>query len=310
MEDEMKKVLKWIGIVLGSLVGLVVLVAVALYAKSRMEFSAKYPTQVETIAVPTDAASIEHGKHLATFLCMECHGDDLGGNPAFFAMNGIGSASAPNLTSGTGGLGAKFTNADYVRVIRYGIKPDGQSVFIMPSTDFHSLSDKDLGDLIAYVRSVPAVERETPEPHTRFTFMGGVMYGAGLFGHLLRADTIQKMGEVAPAPQTGITPAYGEYLVTVNGCRDCHGKQLAGGKPGNPSSPLSPNLTPGGELRAWSEADFIKTLRTGVTPSGTQLPNEFMPWKYKGQMSDNELKAIWAYLQSLPSLPTSTAPAE
>ncbi len=54
----------------------------------------------------------------------------------------------------------------------------------------------------------------------------------------------------------------------------------------------------------------MTTLRTGVTPSGLDLPDEFMPWKYKGQMTDDELKAVWAYLSALPSLPTTTAPAE
>ena len=68
--------------------------------------------------------------------------------------------------------------------------------------------------------------------------------------------------------------------------------------------------SPGGELTAWSEADFIKTLRTGVTPSGTNLPDKFMPWQFKSQMTDDELKAVFAYLKSLPPLTTSTQPAE
>jgi len=61
------------------------------------------------------------------------------------------------------------------------------------------------------------------------------------------------------------------------------------------------NLTPGGELGFWSEDDFFATLRTGVTPSGRQLI-EVMPWKYFGQMTDEELRALWLYLQSLPAL--------
>ena len=65
---------------------------------------------------------------------------------------------------------------------------------------------------------------------------------------------------------------------------------------------LTPNLTPGGELGFWSEEDFIATLRTGVTPGGKQLRSE-MPWKYFGQMTDEELKAVWMYLRSLPALP-------
>ena len=63
------------------------------------------------------------------------------------------------------------------------------------------------------------------------------------------------------------------------------------------------------ELIAWTDADFIQTLRTGVALSGHPLNPKFMPWPYKGRMTDDELKAIFLYLQSLPKLPTSTASA-
>ncbi len=306
----MKKVLKWIGIVLGSLIGLVLLLAVALYAKARTESAAKYTVQAEPISVPSDARSIDRGHHLATILCMECHTSDMGGDPHFFEGGPLGSTASPNLTPGKGGLSADYSNADLVLAIRHGVKRDGTSVFLMSSQNFAYLSDQDLGALIAYIRALPPVDRETPEPHVRLTFLGGVLYGAGAFGHLLRASEIQKMGDLPAAPPVGMTANYGNYLVNINGCRDCHGAQLAGGKPSAPGSPLAPNLTPGGELRAWSEADFAKTLRTGVTPTGDQLENTFMPWKSKGQMTDDEMQAIWMYLQSLPALPTSTAPAE
>ncbi len=306
----MKKLLKWVGIVLGSLIGLVLLLAVGFYVKARTEFAARYQVQAVSVSVPTDAASVERGHHLATILCMECHTSDMGGNPDFFRGGPLGSTAAPNLTPGKGGLSANYTNADLARAIRQGVKPDGTSIFIMSSQNFAYLSDQDLGALIAYIRALPSVDRPTPEPHVRLTFLGGVLYGAGAFGHLLRASVIQQMGELPAAPQPGVTADYGNYLVNINGCRDCHGAQLAGGKPSAPGSPLAPNLTPGGELRAWSEADFAKTLRTGVTPTGDRLENTFMPWKSKGQMTDEEMQAVWMYLQSLPALPTSTAPAE
>ena len=63
----------------------------------------------------------------------------------------------------------------------------------------------------------------------------------------------------------------------------------------------TPNLTPGGALAAWTEQGFFTTMRTGVTPGGKQL-NEEMPWQYFSQMSDEELQAVWQYLQSLPPL--------
>lgn len=306
----MKKVLKWIGIVLGGLIGLVLLLALGLYAKARLEFSRKYDVQVESISIPTDAASVQRGQHLATILCMECHAADLGGKPDFFEGGALGSAASPNLTSGNSGLRAPLTTEDFVRVLRHGVKPDGTSVFLMPAQDFHYMGDADLGALIAYMESIPAVDRQTPEPHVRFAFVGNVMYGAGVFGHLLRASTIDQ-GDRPPAPPpAAVTPDYGAYLAQINGCHDCHGASMAGGKPGDPGSPLAPNLTPFGELSAWSQDQFISTLRTGVTPTGKELPDRFMPWKSKGQMTDDELKAVWAYLTSLPPLPSSTAPSE
>lgn len=63
----------------------------------------------------------------------------------------------------------------------------------------------------------------------------------------------------------------------------------------------TPNLTLGGELAAWTEQGFIDTMRSGVTPFGRSL-NEEMPWKYFGQMTDDELKAVWMYLQTRPAL--------
>jgi len=305
----MKRVVKWIGIVLGVLIGLILLLVLGMYTKARLEFSRKYDVQVEPVNIPTDAASLARGQHLATTLCMECHQQDLGGKQDWFDGGPLGGANTPNLTTGKGGLGSQLTDADLIGILRNGVKPDGTSVFIMPSQDFYHMSDEDLGALIAYIRSVPPVDREASKPQLHFTFMGNVIYGTGAFGNLLRAGEINQANR-SSAPQPGVTAEYGQYLVNINGCHDCHGPQLAGGKPGDPNSPLAPNLTPGGELTAWSESDFIKALRTGVTPSGTNLPDEFMPWKAKGQMTDDELEAIWAYLQSLPKLPTSTAPAE
>ncbi len=91
-------------------------------------------------------------------------------------------------------------------------------------------------------------------------------------------------------------------MVNTNDCRVCHGPKLNGGKYPDPTiQKISPNLTPGGDLSAWTEEQFITTLRTGVTPHGHNLDNEFMPWKNYSKFSDDELKAIWLYLQSLPA---------
>jgi len=103
------------------------------------------------------------------------------------------------------------------------------------------------------------------------------------------------------APEPGVTVAYGQYLAHTYTV--CHGDNLNGRIIREAGSTyLALNLTPGGELGSWSEGAFIASLRTGVTPSGRQLI-DVMPWKYYGQMTDDELRALWLYLRSLPALP-------
>jgi mono/diheme cytochrome c family protein len=101
------------------------------------------------------------------------------------------------------------------------------------------------------------------------------------------------------APKPDVTVEYGEYL--ANTCTSCHGSNFNGQMIMTDAEYLAPNLTMGGEMHAWSEEDFITTMRTGVTPNGHQL-KDVMPWKYFGQMTDDEMKAVWLYLQSLPAL--------
>lgn len=297
----MKKILKWIGIVVGGLLALVVIALAVMYFSADFRFNKTYTIAAEPVVIPTDAASLAVGKHWAEIHCQTCHSEDLGGGP-FFEDESLGYVDAPNLTAGKGGLGSTNTDADWVRAIRHGVKANGQSVFIMPSNDFYYLSDADLGSVIAYVKSAPPVDRDI-RPRT-FMPMAKVLYSLGAFGNLLYAETITHDVR-PPAPPVGITLEYGEYLVNANGCRPCHGQALSGAQPSEPGAPLAPNLTPGGELIGWSEADFINTLRTGVTPSGRQL-SDSMPWKGLGKMTDDELKTVWLYLQSQPKLETTT----
>ena len=308
----MKKILKWIGIVLGGLLGLLLLAALGLYAKTSSQINKTYDVQVKSIIIPTDVDSIEHGKHLTDVLCAECHGEDLGGKSNWLAIPNIAVISPPNITSGQGSVTTDFSEEDWIRVLRHGIKPDGKSVFIMRSTDYQYLSDEDLGDILAYLKSAPLVDRADENLHGnyRITFLGNVAYGAGAFGDELAAGRIDHNNLPSSFPAPGATAEYGEYLVNIHGCRSCHGAQLAGGQPSNPDSGLAPNLTPGGELIAWTDADFLRAMRTGVALSGHQMNPQFMPWPYKGKMTDDELKATFLYLQSLPKLSTSTERAQ
>lgn len=292
-----KKVLKCIGVVLVSLVGLLALAALVLYLIGTSKLNKKYEVPVEAISVPTDAQSVQRGEHLATiFICTRCHTENMGGE-VYFDVPGMVSIPTPNLTTGAGGVGDSFSDEDWVRAIRHGVKPDGRALIIMPSKAFHYMSDEDLGAVIAYLKSLPPVDN--PLPERRVELMGRLMMGAGMFPPFA-ADQIDHASPPPVAPASGVTDAYGEYLSHT--CTECHGENLNGAPFGPPGQEVpTPNLTPGGELVAWSEEGFINTMRMGVTPFGRNL-NEEMPWKYYGQMTDDELRALWMYLKSLPAL--------
>lgn len=300
----MKKVLKWIGIILGSLVALLVVAAAVLYILGSARLNKTYDFQPETIAIPTDEAAIARGRHLdeALTLCGGCHGEDLGGD-VFEDEPMIATFYALNLTSGHGGVGAIYSDTDYVRAIRHGVDPQGRGLLIMHSNVYHNLSEQDLGAMIAYLKSVPAVDNETPDP--KIEPLGKVLVALGVFDSealpLIPAELIDHSAPYVEAPAQGTTTEYGEYLVSITLCHMCHGPDLAGGPPLDPGMPAGPNLTSSGELVGWSEADFIQAMRTGVNPNGHKLNPEFMPWDKYANMTDEELKSLWLYLQSLPT---------
>lgn len=202
---------------------------------------------------------------------------------------------APNLTSGDGSVTKGFTANDWDRAVRHGVRHNGQTSS-MPSQDFGNLTDRELSDIVAYIRSVPPVNRD----------MGPVTFGP-VFAFLIASDPKafvafridhDKPHAVEP-PVEAPSVELGQHIVQV--CRGCHGPQLSGGKlAGDPDMPIVANLTPHETgLKSWGEGDFIRALREGKRKDGTEISTR-MPWKAYGQMTDPELKAVWAYLQTVP----------
>jgi cytochrome c553 len=294
----LRKILKWIGVVLGSLIGLIVVAGVALYLIGSVRFNKKYDYPVEAMAIPTDEASIQRGEHVAEIhFCQRCHMDDFSGT-VFYTIPNLLTIPTPNLTSGAGGVGSLYTDEDWVRALRHGVGQDGHALWIMPSTMFTHLSDDDLGALIAYIKSRPPVDHQLPA--RTLDPLGRIMLALNMIPPIAvdRIDHSAAMRVSAPAQ--GATAEYGAYLVSTQ-CTECHGPELNGAPFGPPGQEQpTPNLTRGGELAAWSERDFVATMRTGITPGGHRL-NEEMPWEYFAKMDDDELEAIWLYLQSLPA---------
>jgi mono/diheme cytochrome c family protein len=291
-----KRIFRGLGIALGALVGLLVLGAAVVYGISSSRLTKHYEVQPEPVALSSDSAVIARGRHLAESRlgCADCHAADLGGrvmieSPAF------GRIVAPNLTSGAGGIGGRYTDADWVRATRHGVAADGRALVIMPSPEFHRLSREDLVAVLSYARQVPPVDRELPESKFGPIARAMVTFSA-------EALPVRALDHDAPfpaAPVEEVSVDYGAYLARTSGCLGCHGPDLSGAPSHEPGGVPAANLTPAGNLGRWSEADFVRAMREGKRPDGSAI-DPAMPWQAMGRMTDTELRAIYAYLRSLP----------
>lgn len=321
----MKKFFKWMGIVFAALMGLILVLFVFVYFRSNERLTRKYDLPEEQVAIPADQASIERGHHIFQFRgCEACHsgGGSLAGAEVDQVLDphlslpsqnaarmeghvylddpAIGQVIASNLTSGKGGVGDQYSDQAWVRAIRHGVRYDGTAMLFMPSTEFYFLSDEDLGQVIAYIKSAPAVDHELPR--SKLSWTGKIVMTLVPTITFIPAEIIPHRAPRPVAPEVGVTAAYGEYL--TYSCKVCHGLTMSGGPiPGFPSSwPAAPNLTfgEGSVLPSWDQEGFMNTIRTGVTPEGRKLRGQYMPWSSYKFMDDTELRAVWVYLQSLP----------
>jgi cytochrome c553 len=284
---------------LGTLALLLAIGATWVHFASRARLDRSYSVTPRPVALASDPAALARGQHLAqTRGCNECHGKDFAGNKVI-EDGAMGRVHGSNLTRGTGGRVATWTDTDWVRAIRHGVAPDGRALFLMPADEYQFLSDDDLGALIAYLKSVPAVDRENVRIE-----LGPVARVLVALGKIKLAASIIDHPNVKPvAVASGVTPEYGRYVAAT--CMGCHGPNFSGGKieVGPPNWPEASNLTShaSGNVAKWTEADFLQALRAGKRPDGTEI-NPIMPRVF-GQMDDTELKAIWAYLRTVPAVP-------
>ena len=240
------------------------------------------------------------GERLGTLYgCTDCHGPDLGGTVLMDGMP-FARVPAPNLTAGA--PEGALSDADFEQAVRHGIGRDGRKLFIMPSAEYTYLSDQDVADVLAWVRTLPAVERELPSrsfgPVGRaMAALGKVPFQPDLIAADPQARHLDRPGASDPL-------ALGYYLTRL--CTGCHGLDLGGAPALAPDAPPGPDLTPSGNLARWSRDDFQEVFATGRTPDGRVL-SDAMPWKVIGQAEPAEMDAIWAYLRSLPA---RVAPAQ
>jgi cytochrome c553 len=257
-----------------------------------------YDNPAADITVAGTPEQLARGQQLAQ-LCMGCHSPDnefpmIGQN--FFEAGGppIGVLYGSNLTPVHIN---SWSDGELIRAIREGVHQDGRSLVIMPSDVYKYMSDDDAQALVAFLRSQPATEPDTPA--TQLNIIGAA------FVYLTPLQTRQEpVGRVA-APTIGPNAGYGSYLVTLMSCTSCHGPSLEGISATQGSAlPPSPNLTQ--VIPGWTEDEFITFFRTGVTPDGYEV-SDVMPWQDVDRFAnEDDLKAMFAYLHALTPIEGTT----
>lgn len=302
----MKKVLKWIGVVIGGLLALLIIAVIGVLIYGQMSFKRTYANRpVYQITADSSPEGKARGAYLMenVMSCdIACHSEFgqafAGGSEAVNEGPISAIFAVPNLTSDQEtGLGG-WSDAEIARAIREGINKEGKALIIMPWRNYNVLSDQDVAAIVGYLRSLEPVKNEVPP--LQLNAVGKAMMAMGMFGPTKASEPIQA-AQVAPEPGT---VEYGSYLVSLGDCRGCHGEELAGGPLpfGSFDGPLPANLTPSGNLASWTEADFILAVRTGQMPSGTFL-TEGMP---RYDMTDEDLAAIFRYLKTIPAATPET----
>jgi mono/diheme cytochrome c family protein len=321
----MRLLLKIIGIlVLVVLIGGIAFYGWASWAASRaaartftahsVDFPVPFPLGAEEVASlglteeqARDVArqrAVERGRHLvqSRYVCIECHGANFSGGVMIDAPI-MGRLLGPNITTGAGGRTAGYTTADWDRIVRHGIRPDGTGA-AMPSEDFQRMSDQELSDIITYVQSQPAIDNTVPPP--TFGPLGKILVATGQLK--FSADVIASHDTPHPAlpPTTEASATFGLHLAGI--CTGCHRPDFAGGPiiGGDPSWPPARNLTPHETgLGSWTLAQFTTAMRDSRRPDGTALlaPMTLVA-PYAKNMTDVEIEALWLYLRSVPALPS------
>jgi mono/diheme cytochrome c family protein len=305
---------RWLRLVGGLLLGIVLLAGAGLAvieARWTRRFEAPYPA----IAASADPAVVSQGEYLVygAAACAYCHvpreqwqaldrGERLPLTGHHLFPMPFGDIYSSNLTPhATSGIGRR-TDGELARILRFGVRADGRAAF--PLMEFQ-LSDADIAAVITYLRSRPEVDHVVPE------------HDLTQFGKALMAFAIEPSRPAAPAPSVspaGATVERGAYLANhVSSCVACHtdrgedgtlvGPAFGGGQRMDVAADptivfVTPNLTPDpatSPIGRWSEDTFIARFKKGEQVAGTP-----MPWGAFARLTDDDLRALYRYLRSLP----------
>ena len=310
--SRLKKTARWMA---GTLAVLIGGVAVAVIAREDRKFDAP-PVAAH---VSRDPQVIARGHYLAfgPAHCVECHGapdrrGELGGGQAIPLSGGqqlklpVGVFRPGNITPDAQTGIRRYSDADIARMLRYGIRPDGRAV--LPFMAFGDMAQDDLDAIISFLRAQEPVRHEVAPS------------APNALGRVVKAFLISPKGPtrpVRPSVPPSPTAEYGDYLThSVANCVGCHTKVdlRTGAATGAPFAGgtkiegfVTPNLTPDprwGWIASWPEEVFVARMHMGRQRAGSP-----MPWDGFRSMSDDDLRAIFRYLRTVPPAPGGPDPS-
>lgn len=306
----------WKRIVITGLVALACLVLIALSLLGWQPlFGPKTRPLIDRVFDQTDARR-ERGQYLveAVAHCTYCHseldwsapgappqpGKEMGGR--VWTLQGMPWLVSPNVTPDLERGAVNWTDDMLARSIREGIGHDGRALFTtMPYQYFRYMSDEDLASVITYIRSIKPVHNDLPKTEIPFPT------------NRLILSAPEPITNPVSAPDTSNPVLLGSYLARISTCGACHTIQkdgqavkeleFAGGFVFQ--TPLgvlaSPNITPDPSgIFYYDEAVFLRAIRTGHV--GARKLNPEMPWGYFRNMRDEDIRAVYAYLRTLPPI--------
>lgn len=310
---------RWLKIALTTVTLTLALPTALVLVRENRTFDAPWPDN----RASDDPKVIERGRYLAygPGHCVDCHGDGdryaevkdgvqlpLSGGFTFHLP--FGNFHVPNITPDREtGIG-RYTDAELARILRHGVRPDGRAM--LPAMPFANLSEADLTAVISFLRSQAPVKHAVPK------------HEPNVIGRALRAFVLKPVGPAAPVMKespSGPTVENGKYLTVIANCVNCHTHMdVIAGRPAGPlfggGVPMEshvdssktftpPNLTPhptDGWITSWSEDAFVQRLGAGSVNKASP-----MPWHAYAKLSEDDRRAIYRYLRSLP--PASGGPS-
>jgi mono/diheme cytochrome c family protein len=305
----LKKALKWSSMGVAGLAGVLTLAVVILEHRS-------YDAPLPDIHASADPALIARGRYLVygAAHCVDCHGDSTRRAGNDIPLSGghefklpIGTIRTPNLTADRETGIAAMSDGQIARALRFGVGRDGRA--LAPFMPFADLSDDDLAAIVSFLRSQPPVRNPVR------------IRSLNPLGHAVAAFALRPQGPSRPTVrrvEAGPTVEYGRYLVhSVANCAGCHtqrnlrtgaftGPVLAGGfhLHENGIDFVTPNLTDDaktGRIANWTEEIFVARFKMGKGADGSP-----MPWASFGRLRDDDLRAVYRYLKTVPGVENDT----